>query len=488
MVEFITLKSQLERCLKQQQQGSHDQDTESHDQSHEQSTNNGDHNDTPPSIISSQSIFITTPTSNTSSRQTSHASESTDSASGSTCITMATEAPPPSQLTPPTNQPWPVTSILSQVSSSHHTDRNSSPLSTHHLPAHLPPVSRLPRPSMSHDLITVPSGPDRTCSTATSASSTCMASAFPSNSTGSCHQPSHTSLVDPVRLREDSRSSSLFPSNLSRHQHRQQRDGSLAFTLSHDLYPHLTPPMQTHAPSGIVQPWVETSQRQHLHHVIRTTPTHVSPCHRTYHEDRNGRGHHGGAVHSDHFMPYAYTSTAGRVNHHSASTYSPASWSHDSHMTTSGAQRSRSYTSVHHPSHIHNHMNHASNFCTENYISSCYGYSNHHSSGQGHPSTLYQTTHQTPSTNGNVMSDGSLTTPPYPIQPHPQGGGSHSHNPSAVWRPYSERSRTSGFYLSDILSLPSETEATPIQLESTPPTGHRAMHSFLVNRLLDDIQ
>ena len=70
--------------------------------------------------------------------------------------------------------------------------------------------------------------------------------------------------------------------------------------------------------------------------------------------------------------------------------------------------------------------------------------------------------------------------------------------PPQVWRPYSEHSRTSGFCLADILSLPSSEEPPTLQLHPVPPpppppppppqphTTSR-MPSFLVDRLLDDI-
>ena len=66
--------------------------------------------------------------------------------------------------------------------------------------------------------------------------------------------------------------------------------------------------------------------------------------------------------------------------------------------------------------------------------------------------------------------------------------------PPQVWRPYSEHSRTSGFCLTDILSLPSSEEPT-LQLHPAPPPpppppqSHTTSRipSFLVDHLLDDI-
>lgn len=61
--------------------------------------------------------------------------------------------------------------------------------------------------------------------------------------------------------------------------------------------------------------------------------------------------------------------------------------------------------------------------------------------------------------------------------------------PPQVWRPYSEHSRTSGFCLADILSLPSSEEPPTLQLSPPPSQSHTTsrMPSFLVDHLLDDI-
>lgn len=86
------------------------------------------------------------------------------------------------------------------------------------------------------------------------------------------------------------------------------------------------------------------------------------------------------------------------------------------------------------------------------------------------------------SSHGNhVMSYGTTATPPYPenqvpIQP----------TDGSVWRPYSEPHRMSGFGLSDILSH-TEGGNHSLHLEPTPQLPVNRMHSFLVDRLLDDI-
>ena len=78
------------------------------------------------------------------------------------------------------------------------------------------------------------------------------------------------------------------------------------------------------------------------------------------------------------------------------------------------------------------------------------------------------------------------------LQPYDTPTGRHvpllSHPPPPqVWRPYSEHSRTSGFCLADILSLPSSEESPTLQLPPPPPSQSSRMPSFLVDHLLDDI-
>ena len=237
-------------------------------------------------------------------------------------------------------------------------------------------------------------------------------------------------------------------------------------------------PVQPHT-SAIVQPWVESSHRPHpLHHVTNATPTpRISPQYNIqYHQEQHRRNVH---THTERFMPYPYP----RVNHHSSS--STSSWLHDNHMitpTTSSrdiAPQGRSYVSSPYQQHFSTQLGGRSS-CNSNY-----DYSRNYSTTQGHPSWMpyFTPSQQNSSRSSSMMSHDTQATPPYPIQPHPHGSGSSGTSP-AVWRPYSERTRSSGFCLADILSLPSETEATPLSMEVTPPTGHQ---SFLVNRLLDDI-
>ena len=264
---------------------------------------------------------------------------------------------------------------------------------------------------------------------------------------------------------------------------------------SRERYHSTSTQVQLHT-SAIVQPWVESSHRPRpLHHVTNTTPmprishqTQYNPVHYQHHHEEHRRNTHS---HTERFMPYPYS----RMNHHSSSsTFSPGSWSHDNHVITpvgsSGrdvAPQGRSYASS--PYDLHQQQ---FSMPGRSYNISNYDYSrNNCSTSQGHPSSTQGVGHpswmpyftpsqQNSSRSSNMMSHDAQATPPYPIQPHTHGSGSSSTSP-AVWRPYSERTRSSGFCLADILSLPSETEAT---LDVTPPTGH---HSFLVNRLLDDI-
>ena len=502
MVEFIALKSQLEKCL-QRQHRSPDQNAESCDLSQAPGG-------TPPSVVSS---WITLPTSTLP--ESSMCSMETTSigrnnapptnvrishirGNGSTSITTTVaEAPPTDRVAPPTNQPWPVASILSQVSNcpnrsslvpdgchgndSRNSTVQSSPVSSQDSSSLLSSLSRAPPSAASSTSYTIPSRP--------APSSTGANACRLSLTLGSNQQP-HTSAslgnpVGPMRLREES---GTVHSRFERQQLQCQRDEYLRYSSSHDFHQPPAQSMQTHASSGIVQPWIESSRRPRLRHVTRATPTHISPHHplsyhhHHHHEESSGRGHHN--LHTDRFVPYTYTSATGRINYHNTNTFSAASWSHDSHMSTRGgsnavgAPQNRSYASAYEQPHPHNHL-------TLPYASNSYNYSSRYSSGQGHPSPFCRA-QQASTRNGSLMSVGAMATPHYPIQPHTHVG---SQNPATVWRPYSEQSRSSGgFYLSDILSLPSETETPPIQLESTPPSSHRTMHSFLVNRLLDDMQ
>ena len=93
----------------------------------------------------------------------------------------------------------------------------------------------------------------------------------------------------------------------------------------------------------------------------------------------------------------------------------------------------------------------------------------------------YHHSQRVSSHDNHVMSYGTTVTPPYPenqvpIQP----------TDGSVWRPYSEPHRMSGFGLSDILSH-SDGGNHSLHLEPTPPLPANRMHSFLVDRLLDDI-
>ncbi len=73
--------------------------------------------------------------------------------------------------------------------------------------------------------------------------------------------------------------------------------------------------------------------------------------------------------------------------------------------------------------------------------------------------------------------------PPPPPPPQPQI--------ASVWRPYSERTRGSGFCLADIISLPSSEDGGDSELQLVPPplppptTNPGRIPSFLVDHLLD---
>ena len=442
----------------------------------------------------------------------------------------ADEAPPPNSA----HQPWPVTSILSQGSTSHcqhatTTNNNVVPTGCHgnsslttnggqsspsmvarNLPA-LSSFSSVPaRITNSHF-----HQPDRTLTlpinTITSTSVCLSSSSMPSSSQQRSGVTNHHLglRAQPGRnATTHSRTGSGLTSLHGNYQYlsneqqevimqcrhsgagERQREGCIGYTPSNQTehYHSSTAQIQPHT-SSIVQPWVESSHRPRpLHHVTNATPR-ISPQYSPlqHHQEQHRRNIHS---HAERFVPYP------RVNHrNSSSTFSPGSWSHDNHVITPGtsgrdvAPQGRFYAS---PYDLHQ-----QHFTTplggRSYISN-YDYSRNYSTSQGHPSSTQGVGHsswmqyftpsqQNSSRSSSMMSHDTQATPPYPIQPHPHGSGS-SGTSSAVWRPYSERSRTSGFCLADILSLPSETEATPLSLEVTPPTGH---HSFLVNRLLDDI-
>ena len=253
--------------------------------------------------------------------------------------------------------------------------------------------------------------------------------------------------------------------------------------------------------SSIVQPWVESTQRPHpLHHMMATTPRTSPQSNSLQHHQLREQRRLSAYSQCERLVPYTYP----RVNHHrsSSSTFSPGSWSHDSHVITPStggrdiASQCRSYASpydIHHQhittSYSRSRVSYYDNYLTtEGHAPSSQGVGHLSSSqGAGHPSwTQYFTPPHAQQASGNssLMSHNTQATPPCGIQPHPHASG-HGSNATAVWRPYSERTRSSGFCLADILSLPaSETEATPLPMEVTPPTGH---HSFLVNRLLDNM-
>ena len=456
-------------------------------------------------------------------------------------VRTPTEAPPPVSA----HQPWPVTSILSQDTTASHcqhattTNNRIVPTSCHgrsnltssggqnirNTTAHVSSVSNVS--AHVHNISPVSSvsvfhQPDsRVCMTnSSSSSSTHQRSvvtgqhfrAGRSNSTishsrtgsglasmhGDYHYHHHNNSSEPQQQvirypRERQRDAMGYSGGFSSLNQTRERHHSA-----------MTTQVQPHAgTSAIVQPWVESSHRPRpLHHVTtNTTPMPRISTQAQYNplqvqQQQHGRNTH---PHTERFMPYP----CHRMDRHSnSSTFSPGSWSHDNHVITpaggtSGrhiAPQGRSYaSSSHYDLHQHPPLSGGRNGYTPNN----YDYSrDNYSTTQGHPSSTqgvgnpswmpYFTppSQQNCSRNSSMMSHDSQATPPYPIQPHPHGSGSSSGTSPAVWRPYSERTRSSGFCLADILSLPSETEATPLSLDVTPPTGH---HSFLVNRLLDDI-
>lgn len=463
----------------------------------------------------------------------------------STDVRAATEAPPPVSA----HQPWPVTSILSQDTTISHcqhattTNNHVVPTSCHgngslttsggqnirNTSAHISPVSSIsnvsahihnvsPVSSVStHSLFHQPDS--RVCRiNSSSSSSTHQRSvvtghhfrAGQSNATIS-HSRTGSGVAS---LRGDyhyhrHNSSSEPQQQVIRYARERQRDmvGCSGFSpLNQARERHhsaMTTQVQPHAgTSAIVQPWVESSHRPRpLHHVTtNTTPMPRISTQAQYNPLQVQQQHRQNShPHTERFMPYPYHR---RDYHSSSSTFSAGSWSHDNHVITpaggtSGrdiAPQGRSYASSS-PYNLHQHPPLSGG--RNGYTPNNYDYSRNYSTTQGHPSSTQGVGHsswmpyftpsqQNCSRNSSMMSHDSQATPPYPIQPqpHPHGSGSSSGTSPAVWRPYSERTRSSGFCLADILSLPSETEATPLSLEVTPPTGH---HSFLVNRLLDDI-
>ena len=426
------------------------------------------------------------------------------------------DAPPPVSA----HQPWPVTSILSQDSTGSHcqhamtTNNHVLPTSCHrnrnlttsggqnsstiqNTSAHIQnisPVSSVSTYSLFHQPIS------SMCTINSSVSSSTQQRSVVIDHHIRAHQNNVTS-----HSRTGSGLASLHgnyqyhhnssePQQVIRHSRERQREmgcggGYSPSNQSREQYHSTSTQVQLHT-SAIVQPWVESSHRPRpLHHVTNTTPMprishqpQYNPLHVQHHQEQHRQNTQS---HTERFMPYSYP----RMNHHnSSSTFSPGSWSHDNHMITpvgtSGrdiAPQGRSYASS--PYDLHQQQfSTPGRSCISNYDYS----RNNCSITQGHPSWMpYFTSSQQNSSRSSNMSHDTQATPPYPIQPqpHPHGSGSSSTSP-AVWRPYSERTRSSGFCLADILSLPSETEPTPLSLDVTPPTGH---HSFLVNRLLDDI-
>ena len=396
------------------------------------------------------------------------------------------EAPPP----PTNHQPWPVTSILSQSSHCQHTTAgapptthhgsslttdgvHSSPMAIQSTSAHLSPVSSLPAPATDSLLYHRPGG-----LTAIPNSTPMMSSSMSTQRNVITRQ--HQAGYD---VTTHTRTDGGLVTTHSHHQQQQrghsrehQQGGYLGLSpTSHNRY-HPPPPIQPHI-STIVQPWVG-SQRPHPHHITKITPRSSLHHPLQHHQEHEQRNH----SHTERFVPYPTTARGVNPHHAHSFSHSASRW-HGHHMNTSSqniAPLCRSYASAH-----DQHQHHSTApLGNRNYVSSCdypHGYLSTHA--QGHPSPFCHVQNST--RNSNMMSEDSSATPPYPIQPHSHTG---SNSTAAVWRPYSERSRSSGFCLSDILSLPSgETEPQPLQLEPTPPSGHRGLHSFLVNRLLDDI-
>lgn len=552
MLEFVSLKSQLQICAEQQQQEevSRDQRTKSCDLNQAQTVDSSISEEAPCSAQSSLSN-VTAPysssstvkerlpdTSHTVTIDTATTSQSRVQAQSNTIVsnvlasdsrdrnTMATVAPPTINETPPTNQPWPVVSILSH---GQHTARNRVPTCCHSnglrtsrgqsssgvvqnaSSSHSLPVSIMS--SLEQGSASLQQRSSRIITSPRNVSMTSSSSTTPRNVVNEHFPSSNNFMPCTAHLRSESR---LAPPHNHHHLHHhhhhhqhhhhqepppQQRQQSLSRELQRECYHSPSAVLPPHT-SSIVQPWVESNhQRPRLHHMTKATPRIYSsqyPLHHRQHQQEGQRhDRHGGHSHNERFVPYP--STLGRVNHNMPA-FSPSLWSHDHHMTSAGTNSSTigqnvaplggNYASSHDPNHYQYRFTPPLGSSASNL--SNFDFSNNYSSGQGHPSSFGQT--QSGRSN-NMMSNNSTATPPFSIQPHPHSGSNSS---TAVWRPYSERSRSSdfclaersrssGFCLADILSLHSETETPPLQLESTPPTGHRGIQSFLVNRLLDDI-
>ena len=543
-MEFMSLKSQLQQCIErqQQQQRSHDQGIESCDSSHGQITDDNSEAATTHSTCSSQSTItitsspfsavspnLTSSPSCTYAAAPSHASApptnhrqivNCERSSPNESIVVASEVPPINQETPPTDHTWPVTSILSQVSQ--HTTTNTTPITSCHGSSlrtdrvlssqsataqneesmHPSAVSRI---SISAVSANSPSpGPSRTIGTSNNdflrrlslgnEGTTC------SNIVNQQLRGSHD--IGGPRLRSESvnvLASGHDQQHIYHHHHHQpsqqhghsrerHRDSYLSnHAPSLSVCYHPPAALQQHTPS-IVQPWVESHQHRPrpLHHMTKTTPRTTAQYPLHHHNREQRLNQHNTRTHTERFVPYP--SPTGRVDRHTMPTFSSGSWSHSNHVTFAGssstmghtniAQLGRSYASA-----VCDPNQHQQHLTSSLYsIPNNFDYSNNYSSSQGQLTPFCHTQRCT-TRSRNMMSHDSTATPPYPIQPPPHTG---SNSNATVWRPYSERSR-SGFCLADILSLPSETETPPLQLESTPPSGHRSMDSFLVNRLLDDI-
>ena len=542
IMEFLALKTQLQQCIEhqQQQQRSHDQRKESHDSlqgSHGTTNKNRSEDEATHSRNVSRSKTQTSNSSLTVNSSPNYiesvnsvAPSETDAPptnyrpvitsreddDRSKCGALATEAPPISQETPPTNQPWPVTSILSQVS--HCQQTTATPTSGCHnnhlttgrvqssLPTTVQSVDIIPFSTPAVSTNSLSHGQGRAIATQDSSDhfrNLSLSKEGPSctSTTVSQQLRSSQAVASGAHMRSESGNGLTLMHNLHHLYHHQQqlpswqrhghseehlRDGYLSHLASSSVYHHPPTTMTQHTPS-IVQPWVESHQQRSrlLHHMTKTTPRttpHYSLNHHRHSREQqfNRCSAHS---HAERFEPYP--TSVGRVNHHNTATFSFGSWSHGNHMTVAGsgnghgAPLGRSYASA-----AYDPLQHQPHFTpTLGGGLNNYDYSSNYSSPQGHLPPFGHS-QQNSTRSNNMMSHDSTTTPPYPIQPHPHSGSNSS---ATVWRPYSDRSRSSGFCLADILSLPSETETPPLQLESTPPTGHRGMHSFLVNRLLEDI-
>ena len=513
ILEYVTLRTQLQRHIEQRQQLSCDQMTESHDSVQRQTVVDNDSEEmcAPSQIVVPSSSSLNdlsmgeAASCNVRTRVASPSVANASTSIGNEHNTIVTEAPPLSQEAPPTNQPWPVTSILSRVSNCRYTGRNEMPVGCHgdisgtnRATSSSPAVQRvqpiglsLPPVSMSSALAPPTSylhnEPSSTVTCSTRISSVTSTSGSQRRNIQTQLRNSRNVTSSSTHVRSESELGTRHAHYHHHRQHAQQRhhsrDGYHRYTPDTGEYYDPPTALQPNTPS-IVQPWVESHQRPRLHHMTKTTPT-VSPSShyplQHHHHDHSRHGNH-----SERFMPYP--STAGRANIHNTSTFSSGSWSHGHHVTSAGSSSgvgqniaplggtyASMYGSHYHPQHQHHFTPHPSGGVSTDY--------SNYSLSQGHLPPFYQTQHSTVRSS-NMMSHDSAATPPYPIQPHPHTGSNSS---TAVWRPYSERSRLSGFYLSDILSLPSEPEAPPLQMEPTPPTGHRGIQSFQVNRLLEDI-